>query len=623
MATPTATPSPQRVVCKAPVVTCSVTVETFAASGASLKATSYRNAKLLLGRNQFRDMILHLESGSTLLKFPLRDHVLHKRFMKEGKATIKLADKVIMISNAPPNMLLVLLKTLACKQAYATESKENKPLGPSAIRARLLSEAPNKFDEISPLTVKEYQSLRNGGNPSERKPVASTDSPVSSKKRKAGEAASGNTPKRKATGLTPKRRRALPAPTKLTAEQQRVMATVKEGHNVFFTGSAGTGKSLLLRCIVGALPPHSTAVTASTGVAACHLSGTTLHAFAGIGNGDAPLQQCIDRAKRNATNWRKCQHLVVDEISMVDGPLFEKLEAVARAIRNNDKPFGGIQLILSGDFLQLPPVGPPGKSAQFAFETEAWARCVAVNIELTEVRRQTDQAFIDILNEIRLGKCSAASTATLRATAANNLNRADGILSSRLCTHREDVLHINTQHLADLPGETKVFTAVDSEQWAAKTLDSLVPAPRTLSLKVGAQVMLLKNVSVGEGLVNGARGVVTAFGADGFPVVRWASGASRGVGRVRWAAGAGGATLWRAQLPLALAWAFSVHKAQGMTLQLVEMSLSRVFEAGQAYVALSRATGLQGLRVRDFTAACVRADPRVLRFYKGLRDSQG
>ncbi|KAF2357505.1 DNA helicase Pif1-like [Trinorchestia longiramus] len=335
----------------------------------------------------------------------------------------------------------------------------------------------------------------------------------------------------------------------------------------------------------------------------------------------------------------------------------QKLEAVARAVRNTDKPFGGIQLIVCGDFLQLPPVSR-SNSAVFAFQTPAWQSCIQRTVELTTVRRQNDDAFIELLQQIRMGRsavsewagqlsvrmgrsalcqdgqvssvsgwagqlsvrmgrCSEEHAAVLRATAKNELTR-DGIQATRLCTHREDVSHINSQQLDGLPGQVKLFTATDSDSSAAKILDAQTPVLARLHLKVGAQVMLMKNLAVGEGLVNGSRGVVESFAASGNPVVKFACGVRREVGEERWSVRCGGGQVTRRQLPLKLAWAFSIHKSQGMTLDLVEMSLSRVFEAGQAYVALSRARNLAGLRVLDFSASCIRANTNVLKYYKNL-----
>lgn len=593
---------------QSPVLPCTVAIEAISNGTAVKKTTTYKNAKLILGRNEFRDMILRLDTPKLSLKFSLRDFQMHKRFLKEGKSTIHLKDSKqnLMISNAPPNLLLIFLKTMAGKNAVEA-SKVGK--GGLTARNKLLSDVPRAFDEISPLTFKEVDGIR---KKDPRAPLKDREnipgaSPISSKR------------KRDSLDGAPIKVPRFLAPLTLSGEQKKVLSTVQSGANVFFTGSAGTGKSFLLKRLVGALPPDVTFVTASTGVAACQIGGTTLHAFAGIGSGKAELKQCIVQASRKviAAQWRRCKHLIVDEISMVDGGLFEKLEAVARAIRNNDKPFGGIQLILCGDFLQLPPVTRPGEKRVFCFQTEAWEKCINVSMELTEVRRQDDNKFIDILQAIRMGRCTEEMVAVLKATESNVVER-NGIKASRLCTHKEDVDHINKEHLNKLTGETRVFSAVDSDQGMTAFMDTATPVLSKLVLKVGAQVMLLKNLSTTTGLVNGARGVVTSFtnNNEGIPHVRFLNGETFPIKHEKWTAKTGGGQfMHRKQLPLKLAWAFSIHKSQGMTLDCAEMSLSRVFESGQAYVALSRARNLQSLRILDFNSNVIRAHPDVLRFY--------
>nr|XP_009669087.1 PREDICTED: ATP-dependent DNA helicase PIF1 [Struthio camelus australis] len=388
----------------------------------------------------------------------------------------------------------------------------------------------------------------------------------------------------------------------------------------------GTGKSYLLKRIVGSLPPKSTYATASTGVAACHVGGTTLHAFAGIGSGKAPLEQCIQLAERPGVrqHWLACQHLIIDEISMVDGKFFDKLEAVARAVRKRDDPFGGIQLIICGDFLQLPPVCKANEETKFCFQAKSWRKCIQINMELTEVRRQTDRTFISLLSAVRLGRCTEEVARLLMQTATNRAER-DGILATRLCTHKDDVELTNERCLQQLSGEVHTFEALDSDPMLVNLIDAQCPVGCRVELKLGAQVMLAKNLDVSQGLVNGARGVVVGFESEqkGLPKVRFLCGVTQVIKVERWVfKGPSGVYLSRQQLPLKLAWAISIHKSQGMSLDCVEISLSRVFESGQAYVALSRARSLAGLRVLDFDPKVVRADPSVLHFYRQLRSHQ-
>ncbi|XP_011824669.1 PREDICTED: ATP-dependent DNA helicase PIF1, partial [Mandrillus leucophaeus] len=426
----------------------------------------------------------------------------------------------------------------------------------------------------------------------------------------------------------PVKRLSLPSTKpQLSEEQAAVLRAVLKGQSIFFTGSAGTGKSYLLKRILGSLPPTGTVATASTGVAACHIGGTTLHAFAGIGSGQAPLAQCVALAQRPGVRqgWLNCQRLVIDEISMVEADLFDKLEAVARAVRQQNKPFGGIQLIICGDFLQLPPVTKGFQPPRFCFQAKSWKRCVPVTLELTKVWRQADQTFISLLQAVRLGRCSDEVTRQLQATASHKVGR-DGIVATRLCTHQDDVALTNERRLQELPGKVHRFEAMDSNPELASILDAQCPVSQLLQLKLGAQVMLVKNLSVSRGLVNGARGVVVGFEAEGrgLPQVRFLCGVTEVIRADRWTVQATrNQLLSRQQLPLQLAWAMSIHKSQGMTLDCVEISLGRVFASGQAYVALSRARSLQGLRVLDFDPVAVRCDPRVLHFYATLQRGRG
>ncbi|CAG4956674.1 unnamed protein product [Parnassius apollo] len=488
------------------------------------------------------------------------------------------------------------------KQSNVTPSKQT-------MRAKLLSGKAQAFEEVSPVTVADMCNAKSKIS----KSTVTTPSPP--RKRKADSESLRPAPK-KLYSPSP-----LTTHSSLNCEQQRVLEACLGGKNIFFTGSAGTGKSYLLKRIVTALPPDVTVPTASTGVAACHIGGTTLHAFAGIGDGSGSVENLCERAMKMpliTQKWKKCKHLIIDEISMVDGAYFEKLEAVARYVRKNDKPFGGIQLILCGDFLQLPPVVEKSKNGKkFCFQSPCWDKCIELCFELKEVHRQTDQEFITILNSIRIGRVTKEISDRLLGTARQKIE-SDGILATRLCSHTNDSKMINNSKLRDLEGEEKVFISQDSDN-ATKILDNQTIAPSKLILKVGAQVMLLKNINVNAGLVNGARGVIVRFD-DGFPVVRFKNKKEYTARAERWyVKNSSGSLLCRRQVPLNLAWAFSIHKSQGLTLDCVEMSLSKIFEAGQAYVALSRAQSLDTLRVLDFDSRHVWADPNVLEFYQRFR----
>uniref|UniRef100_A0A671XU82 ATP-dependent DNA helicase PIF1 n=1 Tax=Sparus aurata TaxID=8175 RepID=A0A671XU82_SPAAU len=596
---------------------CCVTVEQLNSSGQATRRQVIRKASVILGRNEFQEIILRVHDGRVPQSYCLKEFRLFTKFAREGKCTVKLLPENIQVlmSNCPPDRLSLFLKTLSIKHQAWQSSK------PLSHREKLKAGLPRSFEAISPLQQKDIQKVNElrskqapkGLTDRTNKTVAGTGQQV--KRSRSESNFSPANPSKKPILSLPSR--------KLNKEQAAVLSAVLSGKNVFFTGSAGTGKSFLLKRIMGSLPPKSTFATASTGVAACHIGGTTLHSFAGVGSGSAPLEQCIELAQRPGVlqHWTSCRHLIIDEVSMVEAQFFDKLESVARSVRRSTEPFGGIQLIVCGDFLQLPPVSKGKEKASFCFQARSWRKVIQLNMELTEVRRQTDQSFISLLQAVRVGRVTEEVTAKLMESAYHQIER-DGILATRLCTHKDDVELTNENKLQQLPGSVRVFEALDSDPALVKTIDAHSPVSRLIQLKVGAQVMLTKNLDVTRGLVNGARGVVVAFesGKHGLPRVRFLCGVTELLKPERWVFKSGGGVhLSRQQLPLKLAWAISIHKSQGMTLDCVEISLARVFESGQAYVALSRARSLEGLRVMDFDPRVVRADPDVLVFYKKLR----
>ncbi|XP_059678103.1 ATP-dependent DNA helicase PIF1 [Gavia stellata] len=585
---------------------CTVAVEQPLLGGQAPRRRVMRGALVLLGRNELRQPVLRVVGSggaAAALSFTLAgDSVrLFTRFAGDGRAAVRVGPggAQVLLSDCPPDALRRFLRLLRLKVAAGPRGAPRCP--------RLLDRPPPAFAVISPLQERDL---------------------LCAPGRLRGGEARGERP-----AEVPRAERRPPA--RLSAEQEAVLGAVRSGKSIFFTGCAGkgagrlspgTGKSFLLKRIVGSLPPKSTYATASTGVAACHIGGTTLHAFAGIGSGKAPLEQCIQLAERPGVrqHWLACQHLIIDEISMVDGKFFDRLEAVARAVRKRDEPFGGIQLIICGDFLQLPPVCKANEETKFCFQAKSWRKCIHINMELTEVRRQTDKTFVSLLSAVRLGRCTEEVTRLLMHTAANRSER-DGILATRLCTHKDDVEITNERRLQQLSGEVHTFEALDSDPMLVKLIDAQCPVGGTVELKLGAQVMLAKNLDVSQGLVNGARGVVVGFESEqkGLPKVRFLCGVTQVIKMEKWVfKGLSGVHLSRQQLPLKLAWAISIHKSQGMSLDCVEISLSRVFESGQAYVALSRARSLAGLRVLDFDPKVVRADPSVLQFYRQLRRHQ-
>ncbi|CEL61663.1 DNA repair and recombination protein pif1, mitochondrial OS=Schizosaccharomyces pombe (strain 972 / ATCC 24843) GN=pif1 PE=1 SV=1 [Rhizoctonia solani AG-1 IB] len=446
----------------------------------------------------------------------------------------------------------------------------------------------------------------------------------------------------------------------LSYEQSQILELVKKGSNIFFTGSAGTGKSVLLREIIKALrkkhgkAQDAVAITASTGIAACNIGGVTLHSFSGIGIGEGTPENLAVKVRKNRnalSRWLRCKVLIIDEVSMLDGDLFDRLARVACIVRKSPKPFGGIQLIVTGDFFQLPPVMKGGQP-KFAFEAEKWSECVERTFNLSKVFRQKDPRFVDMLNDMRFGRLTPSSIRTFY-----ELSRPipdDGIQATELFPRREDVERSNNSRMAALPGKEESFPARDAGTITDpvqrdKMLQNFM-APKELSLKVNAQVMLLKNID--ETLVNGSVGRIIGFhdatevevGEKGeliafyapeekkknaknkqkeqpqvlkkYPLVEFR--VPRGTRKLLVMPEAfkvelpnGEIQVSRTQLPLILSWAMSIHKSQGQTLDRVKVDCGRIFEKGQAYVALSRATSLEGLQVLNFDPKKVQAHDKV------------
>ncbi|KAG7099567.1 hypothetical protein E1B28_001399 [Marasmius oreades] len=319
----------------------------------------------------------------------------------------------------------------------------------------------------------------------------------------------------------------------LSPEQEEVLKLMKNEKSVFYTGSAGTGKSVLLREIIKWFKASrkNLAITASTGIAAVNIGGTTVHSWAGIGLGLDPPKDIATKFFTNAQRfadvlkrWHQVDALIIDEISMLDGNLFDTLEYLARRIRESDLPFGGIQLILSGDFCQLPPVpsrGQQGSSKEscFTFEARSWEECVGPPIVLQKVFRQKDQHFVDMLNSMRFGHLDSSAVSAFHAL-SREVVYTDGIEPSELFPTRQEVDRANSTRLNKLQSEEVIYQAQDipgtdadgnQVPWAtASSLLNRLIVPKILSVKVGAQVMLVKNL-FDHGLVNGSIGKIESF----------------------------------------------------------------------------------------------------------------
>ena len=426
----------------------------------------------------------------------------------------------------------------------------------------------------------------------------------------------------------------------LTTEQRDVFNVLLRGDNVFLTGGGGVGKSYLLSLIYTDFPRMSGGkkiqMCAMTGCAALLLGNKakTLHSWAGIGLGKGTVQELLTKIRRNRKamkNWITTDLLIVDEISMLTGELLDKLDELGRKIRSNRRPFGGLQLLLSGDMFQLPPVSRDGP-VLFAFESAAW-KGINAHMELTQIQRQKDVAFQEILREARHGKLTEKSCEVLRSREGLDW-RANKIKPTLLFPRRAEVEMINETNLRALKGPWVPYAAklaydgkvpigfMENDpifQQALQRMDSDAPYAASLELAVGSQVMLVANLSPGTGLVNGSRGVVVEISPiGGLPVVEFMNGVRQPIGTHSWPVEEY-EFVSRTQIPLRLSWACTTHKSQGSSLDSVLVDIGNSnFEFGQAYVSLSRARDLEGLYVYDFDPIAFKAHPKVMAFYETM-----
>jgi hypothetical protein len=416
----------------------------------------------------------------------------------------------------------------------------------------------------------------------------------------------------------------------LSREQLAAVDLARSGQSFFLSGSAGTGKSTTLRVIVAALTDgkRDVAVTASTGAAAMLIGGKTLHSWSGCKLAAGPWEALRgELTPASEQRWHDVDCLIIDEISMVEPKLFTKFEALARDVRGSTEPFGGIQVIACGDFLQLPPVRPGATAdapGRFAFDTAAWKETFRANVLLTEGHRQHEPELLELLRSVRRGELTPQALDTIRACATHALDFAPGILPTVLYATNRSVDRINADELAALQEPQFDFKAVDKGD---ETLLSVIKQglPDSVSLRVGAQVRYTINTPK-DGLVNGSRGVVLELPrTPGAPVVvRFVgkdtpSEVSPQVLDVPGDPDEEEPLAERSQYPLRLAWAATIHRSQGCTLDLVDVDLEGCFEVGQAYTALSRCRTLLGLRITNFRPDLVKTSKFAREFDDELR----
>ncbi len=463
-------------------------------------------------------------------------------------------------------------------------------------------------------------------------------------------------------------------------KETQIFEAILKGESILITGCAGTGKSTLIKKIFAVLQEkyykEEIGITAMTGIASLNIEGKTIHSYLKIGiekhwkemvkkvnskelrEGKSRVLGMNDKSYQGV--WERCRCLIVDEVSMLGANWFRQLNKTARHFRKNNSFFGGIQLILIGDFFQLPPVTKRNeKKERYLFESSLFKKYIKRIIELDYVFRQRDPDFLKVLDEVRYGYVTDFGDRKLRE-ALRPLDITDGITATILHSLNKDVSEYNNIKIKELKGDLNVFISRDyeysknwkypkntpmtsfksnvynceitvsqiskmsnNEKWKFYTLNKTKYVD-ILRLKEGAQVMYLKNTPE-LGLFNGSRGVVTGFDFESgvLPFVKFKNGVDILVNRSFSETLINKGTkderlLVRNQLPLRLAWAVTIHKSQGLTLDKVKISMENIFTSGQFYVALSRVRTLDGLELVNYDISKISTDHKVIEFYAGF-----
>ena len=397
--------------------------------------------------------------------------------------------------------------------------------------------------------------------------------------------------------------------------QGEALTILKTGANVYLSGEPGSGKTHTINAFVEWLRASGIepSVTAATGIAATHVGGMTLHSWSGIGIAESLSKADVDRIagkEHIAKRIAKAKVLIIEEISMLSATTFEMADAICRDVRRVDQPFGGLTVILVGDFFQLPPISR-GRDVGFAYTSKVWRDLNLITCYLTEQYRQDDATFLEVLSAIRSGEVEELHHEELmRRHVEPSELPAD---APKLFSHNADVDRINATELAKLPGTAKKF------RMSSKGKDSLVDglirgclSPETLELKEGAAVMFTKNSPQGR-FVNGTLGAVIGWDASGMPIVKTKDGLRISTEPMEWQLEEQGKVKASvSQIPLRLAYAMTVHKSQGMSMDAAIMDLSKAFEYGQGYVALSRVRRLSGVYLTGLNQRALEVHPEIL-----------
>jgi ATP-dependent DNA helicase PIF1 len=421
----------------------------------------------------------------------------------------------------------------------------------------------------------------------------------------------------------------------LNDKQNEAFKAMIDNKNIFITGPGGSGKSHVINSFVNYYKENieneenKLYVTSSTGLSSLLINGTTIHQYSGIGTGEKNIEyyvKSIQKKKIVRERWINTSVLIIDEISMINSNLFQKLDIIAQRLRKNKKPFGGIQIICSGDFLQLPPV----KSSDFCFESFTWDITIDKIFYFDKIIRQTNEEFQNVLNKIRIGVIDNDVKNVLESCRNRKLDNKDGIIPTLLFSKKDMVKEYNDKNLNKLINDGNKTVKYKSEYVFSSKINDLVKddyiklinnqynVEDEIILTKYSQVMLNIN-NIDEGLANGSRGIIIDFSESNNPIVQFLNGKILEIKKKDYKLEENKDNITKRQIPLIHAWAITIHKAQGMSLEYIQTDIGKsIFEYGQAYVVLSRIKTLEGLSLIDIDYSKIKANPKLVKFYNSL-----
>jgi ATP-dependent DNA helicase PIF1 len=405
----------------------------------------------------------------------------------------------------------------------------------------------------------------------------------------------------------------------LDPQQQIALELLQSGENIFITGGAGSGKSFLIRHFMKTVDPKSMPILASTGAAAVLLGGRTFHSFFGLGIMEGGPQETYHRMKDEPKLHKRLNQVegvIIDEISMIPSSALEVAENLARHTRKSSLPWGGMRVIVVGDFAQLPPVTRTGQRREWSFQSSIWQQSGFQVAELTKNQRTYDSVFLDVLKDVRQGRVTALVKDYLDHKIREHDEEDE---TTRLFPRRDQSEIFNNKKLAQIPTEeVKIPSIYLGQEKLVEALKRNSPVPGELTLKVGAKVLFLQS-DPSKRWVNGTKGTVVDIEADKITVEKetWRHVT---VEKTQFSLqDAEGRTVASViNFPLTLAYATTIHKSQGATLDEIWVDLSRLWEPGHAYVALSRLRSGDGLKLLGWRPQSIITDPSVLEFYQNL-----